>query len=84
MVPLPKMTDKLERIVYFQSIILPDMSLDHFYSLPAFCEMLRAYDSSVKYIYLVDMTNISFEYISMFSLPFFTKMADIGLVSKTK
>lgn len=81
MMPLPKLTDKLERIIYYKPLSKPDFKAEYNFCLILFIELLKVYDNSLAYIYLVDYQDATFDLIKKMDLPFVQKIVQISVVS---
>lgn len=80
-VPLPKMTGKLERIIYAKPLVKENSVIEYLYVCLLFIEAIKTYDCSASIIYLVDFSEVTFDYLKQFDLPFIKKIVDIIIVS---
>lgn len=75
------MTDKMERIIFYKPIVKSNCKAEYFYTLIMFTELLKYHDNALTHIFLLDMTDVTFDFLKLFDLSIIQKMANVFIVS---
>lgn len=60
---------------------MADFKPDYYFAGFLLFELLKTYDSSLKFIYVVDTANVSFDDVTKYNFAFIQKVFHIAIVS---
>lgn len=80
MAALPKLTENLERVIYIKPLPKANSKAEYFYSLILFLELLKTYDISSGFIYIIDCSEVTLNFISLFDFQFQQRITNFTVV----